>query len=507
MIDSTVVDLSQLSTWIGLSVAGIATLTATYWWSTYDLDGKLKYEHPLPPLTNDGFLKVLKGLNSVNFHEYVLGLARNDAKIVRVPLWPLVPWKTHFLLVSDPKVGRKILENPKALKPRLVYEVFDPLVGGTCFISEEGERYKHPRKAALQGMSHNTIHDMARKIHEVMDDWIPRALDGEVNEVDIGHEMQKCTIHSIGKIAFGCEISEEEQEDTLKNACVSAYEFSVKSEIHPWRKIPYLGPMLFEGRRQAEECVQKLRALCIGILHHHRSEKSLEEKKQAPVLEVLASNDKGKLAGGTEEDIVSDMILLYLAGFDTTGYTISFALVELAKNRDIQTQLRKDLRESTLNDGENKKQYDCPLLKRVIKETMRCWSVAAGGGARILPDDMVVTSDDGRGGERPMTLPKGSFAAMTTYPIMRDKDTFDRPDEWLPSRWEDPTQDMKDAFIPFMTGRRSCPGQLLALCESEIFLARLVKDYEWSIVKEVPPEYSITLKIKGTILQAMKVPY
>jgi cytochrome P450 family 6 len=507
MIDTTVVDLSQLSTRIGLSVVGIATVTLAYWWTTYDLDGKRTYEHPLPPLASGGFFKVMKEFNSPNFHEYALGQARNEAKIVRLPLWPILPWNMRLMAVYDPKVGRKILENPKAFKPRGIYEMFDSIVGGTCFISEEGERYKHPRKAVLMGISRNTINDMVRMIHEVMDDWIPHALGDEVNEVDIGDEMQKCTIQSIGKIAFGCAISKEEQENTLRDATLAVYEFSIESEMYPWRKIPYLGPMIFNGRRQAEECVKKLRTFCTGMLHHHRSDKSIEEMKEAAVLDGLVTNDKGKAAGGTDDDIVSDMMLLYFAGFDTTGYTISFALLELSKNQDIQTQLRNDLRESTNAGGGDKKQYDCPLLKRVVKETMRLWSVAAAGGGRIIPDDMVVSVDDGKGGERPMTLPKGSLALVCLFPLMRDKDTFDRPDEWLPYRWEDPTQDMKDAFLPFLTGRRSCPGQLLALCESEIFLARLVQDYEWTIVKEVPPTYAVTLKIKGTILQARKVPY
>lgn len=431
----------------------------------------------------------------------MLGLARNEAKIVRLPLWPILPWNQSLFSVSDPKIARKILENPKALKARLYYELFDALVGGTCFISEEGERYKHPRKAVLTGMSRSTMDDMVEKIHEVMDVWIERALGNVVNEVDIGLEMQKCTIHSIGKIAFGYEISEQEQEDTVRDIGKLSYEFGVASEVHPWRKIPILGPLLFAGRREAELCVQQMRLFCTKILHH-RLGQSIEEKKQSTVLDVLASNDKGKAAGGDEADIISDMILLYIAGFDTTGYTISFALVELAKNPDIQSQLRTELRESSVGD---KNQYDSPLLKRVVKETLRCWPVAGGGGARTIPEDMVVKSDDGQGGERLMTVPKDSHVIMCTYPIMRDKDTFERPDAWLPSRWEEPTQDMKDAFLPFLTGRRSCPGQLLALCESEIFLARLTKDYEWSIVKEVPPEFTITLKIKGTILRAKKV--
>lgn len=104
-----------------------------------------------------------------------------------------------------------------------------------------------------------------------------------------------------------------------------------------------------------------------------------------------------------------------------------------------------------------------------------------------------------------MTLPKDSLIMIATYPVLRDRDVYEQPDEWLPSRWENPTQEMKDAFFPFMVGRRSCPGQLLAQCESEVFLARLVRDYEWTLVKETEPEYTITLKIKGTILQAKKI--
>jgi cytochrome P450 len=146
-----------------------------------------------------------------------------------------------------------------------------------------------------------------------------------------------------------------------------------------------------------------------------------------------------------------------------------------------------------------------PLLKNVIKETMRLWPVAAGGGLRVLSDDMVVTTNDIKGLEQTMILPKGSITSMNIFAFQRDKDTFNRPDEWLPDRWENATEDMKAAFMPFTVGRRSCPGQLLAMSELEVFLSRLLMNYQWFLVKETQPEYSITLKIKGTILQAKKV--
>jgi cytochrome P450 len=186
------------------------------------------------------------------------------------------------------------------------------------------------------------------------------------------------------------------------------------------------------------------------------------------------------------------------------GYTISYALTELSKNRNIQTQLRQELK-GVNKDRQNKKEIETSLLKRVIKETLRLWPVAAGGGIRVVPDDMVVKSDDGKGGKRLMTLPKGSVAHIVTYPLLRDMDVFDRPDEWLPDRWINTTNEMKTSFMPFMVGRRSCPGQLLAMAETEVFLTRLVRDYEWFLVKETEPEYTITLKVKGTILQARHV--
>jgi cytochrome P450 len=196
----------------------------------------------------------------------------------------------------------------------------------------------------------------------------------------------------------------------------------------------------------------------------------------------------------------SHLSILFIAA----GYTISYALMELSKNKDIQTQLRQELKGAKKNP-ENNKLIDSPLLKRVIKETLRLWPVAAGGGIRVVPDDMVVKSDDGKGGKRLMTLPKGTVAHIVSYPLFRDEEVFDRPDEWVPDRWMNTTDEMKTTFMPFMVGRRSCPGQLLAMSELEVFLARLVRDYEWSLVKETEPEYTITLKIKGTILQAKRV--
>jgi cytochrome P450 len=466
-----------------------------------------------------------------------LEITRNQGKILQYNLWPIS--RDPIYAVNDPKIARKIQENPKSLKPRNLYDVFDGLVGGACFICEEGDRYKHPRKSTLVGISHANMESMLANMNLVMDQWITQNLGkevGDVVDVDIGAEskfvsvirntldycmqlmmhlnslifisfllllvtVQKATINSIGKIAFGYDISTDEQEKILSSIIKIVDEFGLACEMNPLRKSP-LGYFLYSAKREATRLVKEIRSFAQTMLEAHKS-KSIDDQQKIVTMNELTSS------GGTnyeQEDLISDMILLFLAGFDTTGYSIGFTLLELAKNQDVQTKLRDELNSASKDPNAGKKRIiSSPLLKNVIKETMRLWPVAASGGGRVLSEDMVVITKDIKGLEQTMILPKGSLVVMNTFAMQRDKDTFNRPDEWLPDRWDNATEDMKAAYMPFLVGRRSCPGQLLAISELEVFLSRLLMNYQWSLVKETQPEYSITLKIKGTILQAKKV--
>jgi cytochrome P450 len=318
--------------------------------------------------------------------------------------------------------------------------------------------------------------------------------------------VQKATINSIGKIAFGYDISTDEQEKILTSIIKIVDEFGMAGEKNPLflfilRKSP-LGYFIWSAKREATRLVKEMRSFAQTMLEAHKSKTVEEQKKIVTMNELLTSSGTNY----EQEDLISDMILLFLAGFDTTGYSIGFTLLELAKNQDVQTKLRDELNSASKDPTAAKKRIiSSPLLKNVIKETMRLWPVAASGGGRVLSEDMVVTAKDVKGLEQTMILPKGSLVVMNTFAFQRDNDTFNRPDEWLPDRWENATEDMKAAFMPFTVGRRSCPGQLLAMSELEVFLSRLLMNHQWSLVKETQPEYSITLKIKGTILQAKKV--
>jgi hypothetical protein len=65
-------------------------------------------------------------------------------------------------------------------------------------------------------------------MHAVMDEWIANNLgknQGDVVQVDITMDMQKATIQSIGKIAFGYDFSPEETGRMFHNVIKSFEEF------------------------------------------------------------------------------------------------------------------------------------------------------------------------------------------------------------------------------------------------------------------------------------------
>lgn len=71
------------------------------------------------------------------------------------------------------------------------------------------------------------------------------------------------------------------------------------------------------------------------------------------------------------------------------------------------------------------------------------------------------------------------------------------PDAFIPERWADDDADataLKEMFIPFSTGKRSCVGQNLALLELKLVLAFMMHSYDFKLVSEIQDFYFLSLK-------------
>eukprot|EP01035_Chromulina_nebulosa_P017890 gene17890-23506_t len=209
-------------------------------------------------------------------------------------------------------------------------------------------------------------------------------------------------------------------------------------------------------------------------------------------------------AGITEEDILSDINLLFIA----------------ARNPDIQQLCQQSVDGSTLVEGSGQ----LPVyVEAVLKESMRKYPVASFGSFRKINDDngydIVNCTVDITGQKTAVTkyhLPKGCWIVVNTYILHNstlnwgiDASKF-IPERWLPrssDRTIDENRDSKEncesnplsslaiyggggqsreelSFAPFSYGIRNCIGMNLALLEIKLTIFELVRNFTFEIVDE-----------------------
>ena len=91
--------------------------------------------------------------------------------------------------------------------------------------------------------------------------------------------------------------------------------------------------------------------------------------------------------------------------------------------------------------------------------------------------------------------------ALTRHPAI-NKANFGEPDRFNPERWlqaADPNEcpHNTQAFLPFGTGPRFCPGRNLALAEIKIVLAMLCRNFDLRLTN---PDIEVEEKLSFTML-------
>ncbi|XP_062853830.1 cytochrome P450 27C1 [Trichomycterus rosablanca] len=190
------------------------------------------------------------------------------------------------------------------------------------------------------------------------------------------------------------------------------------------------------------------------------------------------------------EEIYANMTEMLLAGVDTTSFTLSWSTYLLAKHPTVQQQIYEEVtsvlggRVPTADDVPQ-----LPLIKGLVKETLRLYPVLPGNG-RITQEDLVV------GG---YFIPKGTQLALCHYFTSMDEETFPEANDFRPDRWlRKDALDRVDNFgsIPFGYGIRSCIGRRIAELEMYLSLTQLLQKFS---IEVAPLTGNVPAKTHGLL--------
>jgi len=201
----------------------------------------------------------------------------------------------------------------------------------------------------------------------------------------------------------------------------------------------------------------------------------------------------------SENEILAQAIIFFLAGYETTASTLSFCTYELALNPDIQQKLYEEIMSSLNSDGIVP--YDTlakmPYLDAVISETLRKYPPAL-----ILTRETSVEYELANTG---IKLYKGQAVDIPVYSIHHSEEYYPNPEKFIPDRFlpENRDQIIPYTYLPFGAGPRNCIGMRFALTEAKLGLVSILQKYRFSRSPNTPVPLRFTKNV--ILLQAKSI--
>jgi len=165
-----------------------------------------------------------------------------------------------------------------------------------------------------------------------------------------------------------------------------------------------------------------------------------------------------------EEQVIDEILVLIIAGHETTANALAWTLYLLATHENVQTNLREKTPDLSLKEIVSNEP-----LNNVIRESMRLYPPA-------WISDRVAMGDDAFGNFR---FPKDTIIVLFYYGLHRSPEYWADATGFIPDRFskENFTKEQSKAYHPFGGGPRLCIGNNFAMAEMTIFLQAFINKF------------------------------
>ncbi|XP_058122527.1 cytochrome P450 6A1-like [Anopheles ziemanni] len=239
----------------------------------------------------------------------------------------------------------------------------------------------------------------------------------------------------------------------------------------------------------------------LGELFHRMTQDMIEYRKKH--LDVQRNDLVDRLfnltktdEGGrrlTEHGIAANVYGFLAAGYETTSTTVSYCLLELAKQPDLQERARKCAMDTWDKYGEltYESLFDMPYIDQCLNETLRKYPPGINI-IRVVTEDYAVTGTH-------FVLRKGTHVIVPVYAIHHDEEYYPDPERFDPERFTPEACGARKpyTFLPYADGPKMCVAHRMGKMQVRLLLAMLLCRYrfEWC------PETQIALSNAHTVIR------
>jgi cytochrome P450 len=371
----------------------------------------------------------------------------------------------RFYVVNDPDVIRDVLvtqagrfEKFPAGNPR--QKLF-----GKGLLTSEGAAQKAQRRILLPGFHRERLAIYASHMGKLANEMSSRWQNGEC--VDVARFMNSLTLRVIGRSLFGIE-DESLLAELGKHLATMLH--MVNRFVMPWGDLLMKMPLPSSLRyHTASRELERIIARLIG---------QAKECTADNLLRVLLEARWPDGSGLSEEEMRDEIVTMIIAGHETVAVGLTWCLHLLAREPALQRELaaRTDLVLGAEEMCRVDHYAELEFLQHVFSESLRLYPPIWIMGRRAL----------GKYSFADFEAPKGSVFLVCMADLHRRQEFFGDADVFRPERWQNPTWPAY-AYLPFGAGDRRCVGERFAWMEGVIFLASLLRRWEFALVDAGEP--------------------
>lgn len=403
-----------------------------------------------------------------------------------------LPPNRKVLTTSDADVVRTVLvSNHKNYRKDYASNKLK-MVLGNGLLTNEGESWFKQRRLAQPAFYKNRLEGffdvMNRLVQIKMEEWTKQ----NKQTVFIDAEMMQLTSAIVVETLLGADVSG--QLNQIQKHIYDLQLYMVKCIRNPFFE---MWSALNGEKKRFEHSVKSLDA----IIYHVIEQRKQQEPKNDLLSMLMDARDVDTHEGMDSRQLRDELLTMYVAGHETSGYAISWAMYCLCRHPEKYRKAKAEV-QHIMKDGaltmEHYKQLT--YLKAVIDETLRLYPTAYILSRESKEDDVVNETD----------IPKGIVTLMSIYHLHRHPKYWKQPDEFIPERFEGKDNPLfnRNAYLPFGGGPRMCIGFYFATMEITIVLAQLLYHFDFEIDENHKVEFEplVTLKPKyGIKLNIRKV--
>ncbi|CAG9811407.1 unnamed protein product [Chironomus riparius] len=204
--------------------------------------------------------------------------------------------------------------------------------------------------------------------------------------------------------------------------------------------------------------------------------------------DVNAKNKK--MTHWTDEHYMAQGFIFFLAGLETTNVLLQVTTFYLAKNKDVQQKLIKEVDEVVASLEGDQVTYEAlhkmKYFDMVICEALRI-SAPAEHATRECGKDYNLKLDNGK----TIKMKKGDMLAIPIRAIHHDEKYFEDSEKFDPERFSDERKGsiVDGSYIPFGFGPRVCIGSRFALVEAKLLLFNILRKFTFDVCDKTPEKF------------------